>query len=133
MVCRKTEAPSRVLHAEERTPMCASAWSIPVQESKKRIDEPLFRELITTSETARRLGVSLRTVQYLIDEGEIPIIRIRGRVAIDPRDIASFVEKHRVTRRRVSRGCSGLRTAKASRVQSSSRRGNCANGAGGVS
>jgi excisionase family DNA binding protein len=51
--------------------------------------------LLTTAEAADRLSISLRSLQAIIATGEIPIVRIGRRVAIDPRDLDAFVRARR--------------------------------------
>ena len=58
-------------------------------------DTPLSRR-----DAAKRIGVSLRTLDTLIAEGEIPYLRVRGRVLFDPTDLRSFLDKCRVGMRR---------------------------------
>lgn len=47
--------------------------------------------LIGTGETARRLGLSLRKVQRLIDSGELPYAqRVGGRYVLDPAVVEAY-------------------------------------------
>jgi excisionase family DNA binding protein len=51
--------------------------------------------LLTTDQTAERLGVSPRSVQRLIAAGELPVVRIGRSVRVDPGVLATFVRLRR--------------------------------------
>ena len=53
------------------------------------------RRLLTRTETADRLAVSLRVVDRLIGEGELRCMRIGRSVRVDPRDLAAFIGRQR--------------------------------------
>ncbi len=52
--------------------------------------------LLTVPEAANELSVSVRTLRTLISLGRISVVRVSSRrVAIDPRDIRSYIERQR--------------------------------------
>lgn len=52
--------------------------------------------LVKLEEAARQLAISRRTLQSLIAQREIPVVRVsRRRVAIHPDDLAAYVERQR--------------------------------------
>ncbi len=51
--------------------------------------------LLAVQQVSKALNVSTRTVQRLIDQGEIAVIRIGRTVRIHPNDLASFIKLHR--------------------------------------
>jgi excisionase family DNA binding protein len=53
------------------------------------------RGLLGYQETAQYLGVSIRTVHALADDGSLPRIRLRGRVLFALTDLMAFIERSR--------------------------------------
>jgi excisionase family DNA binding protein len=53
-------------------------------------------ELLTTSEAAKLLAVSVPTIRRLQQRRAIPFIKIGGSVRFDKRDLVSYVERNRV-------------------------------------
>jgi excisionase family DNA binding protein len=51
--------------------------------------------LLTIGETAERLNVSRATVYRLLDEHELPRIRVRAHVRIAERDVDDLIERRR--------------------------------------
>jgi excisionase family DNA binding protein len=52
--------------------------------------------LITPAEAAQRLGVSKSTVANLVARGELPAVRLLGRlVRIHPDDVVAFIDQRR--------------------------------------
>ena len=51
--------------------------------------------LLNIDQTAALLGICSKTVRRYIREGELPSIRVVGRVRLDPADIRAFVAGHR--------------------------------------
>ncbi len=51
-------------------------------------------QLLTTNEAAKRLGVSLRTVQRLLTEGELPIVRVGRLVRVPDDKLDKWIEAH---------------------------------------
>jgi excisionase family DNA binding protein len=47
--------------------------------------------LLSYAETAKRLGVSRRTVERLVACGELTKVRIRGRVLFRAEEVANFI------------------------------------------
>lgn len=51
--------------------------------------------LLSVPEAAARLGIGKRSVWRMLDTGELPSIRLGRRRLIDPRDLASLIERRR--------------------------------------
>lgn len=51
------------------------------------------RRLLKVDEAAHYLGVSRRTMQYLLRDGEIPKVRIGNSTRIDQSDLDEYVER----------------------------------------
>lgn len=49
------------------------------------------QNLLNVSEATDRLGISTRTVRRLIDEGAMPVHRIRNSVRISEDDLARYM------------------------------------------
>lgn len=49
--------------------------------------------LLTYRQAAEILGVVDRTISTMVRRGELPAVRFGGSVRIDPRDLATFIEK----------------------------------------
>lgn len=60
--------------------------------------------LLTTQEAARELSISPRTLRKLVQDGEIPTVRVRSLVRFDARDLSAWVEEKKVRRRQPDRG-----------------------------
>ncbi len=56
--------------------------------------EPL---LISRRDSATMLGISLRTLDKLVQEKRLPVQRVRSRVLISRRALEKFVESSRAT------------------------------------
>ena len=52
------------------------------------------RLAVSRPEAARRLGVSEWLVRQMVKAGELPVVRIRGRVMVPTRALAEWVEAH---------------------------------------
>lgn len=48
-------------------------------------------ELLTLPEVAAQLRVSLRTVQRLVRDGRIRVVRVRRRPLVTSRELAAFI------------------------------------------
>jgi len=55
-------------------------------------------KLLSLKAAAAILGISSHTLRKYIARGEIPRVKLRRRVLIDPEDLRSFVERHKETR-----------------------------------
>lgn len=55
--------------------------------------EPLW---LSTAETARRLGVSSRTVYSFINSGSLPAYRMGRKIQIFAVDVDEFIEQARI-------------------------------------
>ncbi|NKS74706.1 excisionase family DNA-binding protein [Rhodococcus hoagii] len=51
-------------------------------------------QLLTVVQVAERLAVSPRTIGRMYRTGEIPYVRVRGRVLIKSTDIEKYIEDH---------------------------------------
>ena len=51
-----------------------------------------LERLLTITEAAKVLNVSVRTVRRQIDDGRLPVVRIGGAVRIRPADLAKFID-----------------------------------------
>ena len=51
------------------------------------------RRLLTYRKVAGVLGVSDRTIWQLVKDGELAVVRFRGTVRIDRRDLEIFIQK----------------------------------------
>jgi excisionase family DNA binding protein len=56
--------------------------------------------LLSRPETAELLGVSERTLFALTKRGDVPAVRIGGRVLYDPRDLVGFIDSRKVASHR---------------------------------
>ncbi len=81
------EPPQEPRTAEDRTPRA---------ESPAAVDEaPVPPGLLTTHETAALLHVHLRTVQRLVERGELEAIHLGTAVRFDPGDVAALTERQK--------------------------------------
>ena len=48
--------------------------------------------LLNVREVAAALGVSVRTVHRMIDDGRLPAVRLGGSVKVRPADLRAFVQ-----------------------------------------
>ena len=53
-------------------------------------------QLLTIPEVAERLEISELTVHRMACRGDLPAVRIGGRVAVIERDLAQWIEDHRI-------------------------------------
>ncbi|HVF73954.1 MAG TPA: helix-turn-helix domain-containing protein [Acidimicrobiales bacterium] len=51
---------------------------------------------LSTAEASERLGVTLRTLYRLVDEGRLPAYKIGRVIRIKEDDVASFIESVRI-------------------------------------
>ena len=49
--------------------------------------------LLTYDQAGKMLGVSGRTVWTLVNRGELPAVRFRRSVRIDPADLRAFIDR----------------------------------------
>lgn len=54
-------------------------------------------QLLTVEQTAERLTVSTRTVGRMYRSGQIPHVRVRGRVLIGEADLEKYIQNHYYT------------------------------------
>ena len=59
---------------------------------------PIVEDLLTYDQAGKMLGVSGRTVWTLVDRGELPAVRFRRSVRIDPLDLRRFIERAKIGR-----------------------------------
>jgi excisionase family DNA binding protein len=52
------------------------------------------RLLVTPAEAAEALDVSERTLRRLVAEGQLPAVRVRGRLRVRPADLDRYVVEH---------------------------------------
>jgi excisionase family DNA binding protein len=57
------------------------------------------RPLLSKHDAKRLLCVSLGTINNLIRDQKLPVVRIGARVLIDPADLSAFVESMKATAR----------------------------------
>ena len=56
----------------------------------------MARELWTMAQTAEALGCSERTVNRLVESGQLPTVNVSVRLTrIDPDDVAAYIESRR--------------------------------------
>jgi len=68
----------------------------PIPVAEIVTDEPLAadrRRLLTTAETAELLHVHVRTVQRLVERGELCAVHLGAAVRFDPVDVAALTER----------------------------------------
>ena len=53
-------------------------------------------EWLSTTEVARRLGLTARTVYGFIDRGELPAYRMGRVIRVQEPDLAAFIERCRI-------------------------------------
>lgn len=63
--------------------------------------------LLTLEEVGRRLSVSCRTVYRIIDEGDLPVVRVRRAVRVRESALDRYIHTHEEGggRGRPTRGC----------------------------
>ena len=54
-------------------------------------------QLLTVEQAAQRLSISSRTVGRMYRSGQIPYVKVRGRVRINPKDVEKYIENHYYT------------------------------------
>jgi excisionase family DNA binding protein len=59
------------------------------------------RLLITKSEAAEQLGVSLRTIERLIAAGQLPLVHVAGAARVRVADLGAYVQSLDADRRTV--------------------------------
>lgn len=52
-----------------------------------------IRFLLSSREAASALSISLRTLDRWRKAGLVPVVRVRGRVLFDPRDLTALVDR----------------------------------------
>lgn len=52
---------------------------------------------LNTAETARRLGITTRTLYRFIDEGQLPAYRFGRVIRLQESEVAEFIERSRIT------------------------------------
>ena len=52
---------------------------------------------LNTAETARRLGVTPRTLYRFIDEGQLPAYRFGRVIRLQEKEVEEFIERCRIT------------------------------------
>jgi excisionase family DNA binding protein len=52
---------------------------------------------LNTAETARRLGVTPRTLYRFIDDGQLPAYRFGRVIRLQEREVEEFIERCRIT------------------------------------
>lgn len=67
--------------------------------------------LIGLDETARRLGLSERTIRSLVGRGELPVVRVGRRLLFDPHDLTAWIEAVK-TRANAARAAAPATTAR---------------------
>lgn len=55
----------------------------------------LKRRLYPVDEAAHYLGISKRTLQTLLKDGEIPKTHIKSRTLLDERDLDEYIERRK--------------------------------------
>jgi excisionase family DNA binding protein len=50
---------------------------------------------LSVQDVARRINVNPRTVNRMIERGELPAYRVSGVLRIDERDLQAYLEKNR--------------------------------------
>ena len=53
-------------------------------------------EWLNTNETARRLGITARTLYRFIDDGKIPAYRFGRVIRLKESEVAEFIERSRI-------------------------------------
>lgn len=53
-------------------------------------------KLLTLAEVSERLAVSLRTVERMVADGELAVVRIRRQVRVRPQDVDAYLEAARL-------------------------------------
>jgi len=53
-------------------------------------------ELLNKKTGAKLIGVSIRTLDNLMDRGDLPFIRVGRQIKIHPNDLESFISRNRV-------------------------------------
>lgn len=53
-------------------------------------------EWLSTAESARRLGLTVRTLYRMIDEGKIPAYRFGRVIRLMGADVAEFIDRSRI-------------------------------------
>jgi hypothetical protein len=56
---------------------------------------PLTIQLLTKEKVAEQLSLEIMDIEQLIDTGQLPVIRIRGKQLFDLRDIAKLVNTYK--------------------------------------
>lgn len=65
---------------------------------RRPVDPPLNdRAAWSLQDTARALGLSIRTVQHLVRRGELPVARIGRRLLFSPERIRAWLESRQTT------------------------------------
>ena len=75
----------------------SNCWSTSMAAEDDRQNSLLLHALMTRSEVARTLGVSEATIRREIADGRLAIVKIRGAVRIDPKDLQAYIDGAKVT------------------------------------
>ena len=82
--------------AGPRPESAAAEDATPRRPEPPAVDEaPVAPGLLTTSETAALLQVHPRTVQRLVERGQLEAIRLGTAVRFDPGDVAALTEREK--------------------------------------
>jgi excisionase family DNA binding protein len=57
---------------------------------------PSLPELLNRKTGARLIGVSIKTLDNLMDQGKLPYIKVGRQIKIHPNDLQSFISRNRV-------------------------------------
>lgn len=82
--------------AERRPKPAAAEHPTPNRPEPPAVDEaPVASGLLTTNETAALLHVHPRTVQRLVERGQLEAIHLGTAVRFDPGDVAALTEREK--------------------------------------
>lgn len=59
------------------------------------LTQTLPSPLLNPKETARSLGISTRTLNRLIQRGDIAVVRVGGSLRFKPDDLVAFINQNR--------------------------------------
>jgi excisionase family DNA binding protein len=67
------------------------------KKKAQRINNPLYKRLLTLKEAAAFLGVGIWTMRDIVWSGSVPLVRFRRRMYFDVRDLEQLIERNKVT------------------------------------
>jgi excisionase family DNA binding protein len=74
---------------------CPAHYSHEKEEEKDMAEQLQFPELVDIDEAAKYLSTSIRHVRRLVQENDLPFVKIGGKLRFDKADLQRYIDEHR--------------------------------------